>query len=238
MRVILPVKELVLAKQRLSGLLTLTERSQLFQAMLQDVLNVVTKHPKVCGVVLVSDDPFAWQLAADYNIESFSETALQTSGLNNVLQASVDRLALREDGPLMILHGDLPLICAADINAMWNAYRTLSGWPLVIAPDRHGTGTNALLFAARRAPDLGFGADSLNFYRRQAADYKFDVGEVTSMGLACDIDLPEDVRLLISSTGGAHALNSRIFLRNCGIVGRLQQAADNDVDSFRKTVMR
>ena len=60
---VLPLKDFVSAKQRLSGVLSATERRRLFHAMVEDVLSVLIQAPSIVGIVIVSDDPTAALMA-------------------------------------------------------------------------------------------------------------------------------------------------------------------------------
>ena len=51
---VLPLKDFVSAKQRLSGVLSAAERHRLFHAMVEDVLSVLTQAPSIDGTVIVS----------------------------------------------------------------------------------------------------------------------------------------------------------------------------------------
>jgi 2-phospho-L-lactate guanylyltransferase len=67
---------------------------------------------------------------------------------------------------------------------------------VLIVPDRHGTGTNALVLAP---PDIflpAFGPDSCarHVSRARAAGISFALEEIESMGI--DLDTPEDMSLL------------------------------------------
>jgi len=56
---LVPLKDLVQAKSRLAGLLRPSERRALAQAMVEDVLSVLSRHKDIVRVTLVSDDPGA-----------------------------------------------------------------------------------------------------------------------------------------------------------------------------------
>jgi len=77
---ILPLKDFVDAKQRLSGVLTDHERRHLFHAMVEDVLDVLAGHPALEQTVIVSDDPGAESLAERYGVMVWSEMSLGLTG--------------------------------------------------------------------------------------------------------------------------------------------------------------
>ena len=130
---LLPLKDLVQAKSRLAGLLRPSERRALAQAMVEDVLAVLSGHKGIKRVTLVSDDPGAGLLATKYDIDYWDESSLCCSGLNPIVQEASTRLLAGGDEPLLVLHGDLPLLTAADISAVLHCQRQLAG--LVIGCD-------------------------------------------------------------------------------------------------------
>ena len=73
---IIPIKDLSLAKQRLSGLLSDMERRSLGLAMLEDVLEVLGKTRGLNGTLLVSSDSDACHLARQYGARICTKPAL------------------------------------------------------------------------------------------------------------------------------------------------------------------
>ena len=67
---------------------------------------------------------------------------------------------------------------------------------VVIAPDRRGRGTNALLSSPPGLIEYDFGPDSFERHtaRAKAAGVRIVVCEIPSIGL--DVDLPEDLEFL------------------------------------------
>lgn len=192
---LVPLKDLVQAKTRLSGLLRPSERRALAQAMAEDVLQVLTAHSDVERITLLSDDPGAHLLAARYGATSWPESGFDSRGLNPLLRMASERL-LREDGrPLLVLHGDLPLLQDADISAVIALCQSTGD--LVIGSDLQGTGTNLLAFDAGTLPPFCFGPDSCAHHLRGAHDAGISARVIQREGIALDVDEPQDmVRLL------------------------------------------
>jgi 2-phospho-L-lactate guanylyltransferase len=67
---------------------------------------------------------------------------------------------------------------------------------VVIAPDRRGSGTNALLASPPGLIDYDFGPDSFEQHvnRAKEAGARVEICEISSIGL--DLDLPEDLEVL------------------------------------------
>jgi 2-phospho-L-lactate guanylyltransferase len=194
-RVILPLKDLVEAKSRLSGLLRPAERRSLAQAMVEDVLSTLAGHPQINAVTLVSDDPVSALLASNYGIEHMPEAALGCRGLNPVIAKASQLLSQRSEQPIIVLHGDLPCLTEDDISAALNVLKENSG--LVIGCDRHGLGTNLLAFHTDNQPEFSFGTGSCARHRMWAEKKQIPVHILQRAGIGLDIDEPQDLGFLL-----------------------------------------
>ena len=192
---LLPLKDLVEAKSRLSGLLNPAQRRALTQAMVEDVLSVLAEHPNISTVTLVSDDPSANMLAAKYGIRHWLESSLGCSGLNPVIAQSCERLFQESDQPVIVLHGDLPCLQGADISAVLQGLAQCDG--LVLACDRHERGTNLLAFGPQNRIEFAFGVDSCMRHSAAAKKRGIPVQLLHRQGIALDIDEPQDLQLLM-----------------------------------------
>ncbi|MBS1892745.1 MAG: hypothetical protein JST59_15725, partial [Actinobacteria bacterium] len=102
-----------------------------------------------------------------------------------------------------LLPGDCPLLDPRELDRM------LTGVPdpyVAVIPDRHGTGTNALVLAPPDAiePAFGEGSKDRHVAAARAAGIPFGVEELPSLGL--DLDTPADIVALtmrVESGGGA-----------------------------------
>ena len=91
---VLPLKDFVNAKQRLSGVLAPHERRHLFHTMVEDVLDVLANHPLIENTVIVSDDPSAELLADRYQLSCWPESSLALAPAAKGLSAVVDAAAV------------------------------------------------------------------------------------------------------------------------------------------------
>lgn len=219
---LVPLKDLVRAKSRLAGLLRPSERRALAQAMAEDVLTVLSRHPEIVRVTLVSDDPGAALLADRYGVTCWSERSLGCSGLNAVVHCASARLLAAGASPLLVMHADLPLLSAQDISAVLERWRAFNA--LVVAPDRHGTGTNLLAFTRESVPQFCFGVDSC----RQYLDWAERAGVPSTVlhrpGIALDVDEPGDLAALMASLDAVHAAQTSALLRDAALGARVELA--------------
>jgi len=219
MQALLPLKEFAAAKQRLAGLLSAAERAHLFQAMVEDVLFVLTAHSAIERVVICSRDRSAVWLAGYYEVDFFDEATFGVNDLNGAVNAAARRLAREGCDDLLVVHGDLPLLRGNDVSVFLAHHRAAAGAAVTIAPDRRQQGTNLLAWRPLPVFTASYGVDSLQRHCAQAQALNIEPTLCNLAGARCDIDEPEDLLMLLSQSGGA--AKTLKFLRNSGIAERL-----------------
>jgi 2-phospho-L-lactate guanylyltransferase len=219
--ILIPVKDLSCAKQRLSALLTQEERTRLAWAMLETTFAEVAAVRNADRRAIVTLYPPAISLADKYGMEVIIEKS-QTSE-----SASVDfgssELKKRGAHNVLRLPIDLPLIKTEDIELILE-YGT-SGHQVAIVPSRDGTGTNAI---SRNPPDLfpsHFGPGSFLKHLQEVEKTKAECQILHLPRIALDIDDPEDLKAMLEQGSG----NTPVWevLRELRITDRL--------DKFEKT---
>lgn len=191
--VLLPVKDLVRAKTRLSGVLAPHERRALAQAMVEDVLSVLVGVPGLDGVLLVSDDPAAELMAHKYAIEVVAESALSCAqGLNPVVHAATDLLLGRGVSDIVVMHADLPLVQAQDVEEIL-AHQRDSHIDVVLVPDLAATGTNVMAFTSVRHPAFSYGPGSCQAHQVSAVQRGLRYHLMDNHRLGLDVDKPGDL---------------------------------------------
>ena len=216
---LVPLKDLVMAKTRLSGLLSPSERRALAQAMAEDVLSVLAAHQRIDRTVLVSDDPAAELLTAQYGMEAWSEASLGVRGLNNVLQIACGRVAESGGGVTLILHADLPLLDGSDIDNVLDEQSRTGG--LVIGTDHDNAGSNLLAFDAAKPPRFKFGVNSCPLHEADAVQRQVPVTVMRSVGISTDVDEVKDLRTYVHHAASGAERKTAIFLRSSPIESRL-----------------
>ena len=191
--ILIPVKDLTRAKQRLGALMTQAERTQLAWAMLENTFAAAAAVQTADRIATVTLYPPAIELAKKFNMEVILETEQISES------ASVDfgsrEAATRGAEAVLRLPIDLPLITTKDIETILAADKPEPS--VVIVPSRDGTGTNAIL---RRPPTLfpsHFGTGSLAKHIKEAEDASVACTLLDLSRIALDIDEPDDVRELL-----------------------------------------
>jgi 2-phospho-L-lactate guanylyltransferase len=191
--VILPVKDLVRAKTRLSGVLAPHERRALAQAMVEDVLSVLVEMASLDGVLLVSDDPAAELIAHKYAIDVITESKLACApGLNPVVEAATGVLRARGVLDMVVMHADLPLVQAQDVEDIIACQRDRKV-DVVLASDLAGTGTNVMAFTGAGHPAFRYGPGSCQAHLADAAQRGLACKLMTNPRLGLDVDKPGDL---------------------------------------------
>jgi 2-phospho-L-lactate guanylyltransferase len=191
---IVPVKPLRRGKSRLAGTLTEDERTELNKALLHHTLETLTGLKEVDKVLVVSRDPNALTIAREHGARTVQEDG--QPHLNTALQRATVVAQVYATRGVLILPADLPLVTPEDIQILLD--RAVKPPVVVIAPDRHGRGTNALLISPAGLIEYDFGENSFQRHCEQArhAGARLEVVELPALGL--DLDLPEDFEIVKS----------------------------------------
>jgi 2-phospho-L-lactate guanylyltransferase len=189
---IVPVKPLRRGKSRLASALSEDERTQLNQFLLEHTLTTLADIEEVEQVLVISRDPAALSVAREHGARTVREHGAPK--LNTALQRATVVAQVYATRGVMVLPADLPLLTREDIQAVIE--RAKDPPVVVIAPDRHGSGTNALLISPSGLIEYDFGENSFKRHceRAKAAGARLEVLQLPS--LALDLDLPEDLALL------------------------------------------
>jgi 2-phospho-L-lactate guanylyltransferase len=187
---ILPIKRLGAAHGRLAGVLKQKERSKLAEAMFLDLLTKIRRSQTIGTALVVTSDKWVARHA-----RWLGHSVLEQAGdLGHSRAAAAGVRAAIADGAqrVAMLPADCPLLDPRELDdRLGNTPRAA-----LIVPDRHGTGTNALVLTPPDAFEPAFGPDSCyrHVSRARAAGFGFAVEEIPS--LALDLDTPDDMREL------------------------------------------
>ena len=191
---ILPVKTFGRAKQRLTG--GFSNRPELAAAMVADVLHALAQVPELDEVIVVTAEPTAARTGAVivHDPVEAGQSAAALRGIDAALARGAERV--------LLVPGDCPALDPNEVSAL-----LAHDAGVVIVPDRHGEGTNALLLAPPDVMEPAFGEGSFARHsaRARSAGAVLQVAEVRSLGL--DVDTPDDLaalrRALAARPGGA-----------------------------------
>jgi len=197
--ILIPVKNLKDAKQRLASVLSQQERTELARAMLQDVTEAVASWVKRPEVAIVSCDSFALSLACKYGFEVIADH--RNSGETDAIEMATRVCEARELDTLVI-PGDIPLLQAWELQAIYDAAPEVG---TVLVPAGDGRGTNAVLRRPAELFPLRFGNDSFKPHHAAAQATGEPCVVLPLPGVAVDVDDPEDLQKLIHLPGDTRA---------------------------------
>ncbi|MEJ2411028.1 MAG: 2-phospho-L-lactate guanylyltransferase [Novosphingobium sp.] len=175
---VVPLKQGEDPKSRLSAILSPSDRIALSVHMARRVIEALRASASIDQILLFS--PIAPPALMD--VEWCADKG---PGLNDGLDRLRRKLAER---PVLVIHGDVPLAGAADIEAM---VRGAGERGHSLAPDRHDAGTNAVALMPGQVLSFAFGRDSFARHRANAPHAAL----IRRPGLAIDVDTPEDLAI-------------------------------------------
>ncbi len=214
---VLPIKRLDQAKQRLGGALLPSERALLAGAMIADVLDALRASAELDRIIVVSGEPFAQELAHAAGAIVVEDP--QDAGQSAAAQRGIERAFTAGCERVLLVPGDCPALDVGELDRLLG--RRAVQPELVVVPDRHGAGTNALLISPPDAVAPAFGPGSCERHLRLAAAANVAARVEPLASLALDVDTREDLaalrHALESSAGGA--------MRTRAMLARLLAAA-------------
>ena len=187
---VLPVKSFSRAKQRLGEAIGGREREELAAAMVADVLEALAAVHEIDEVVVVTAEPLAARAAEDAGAIVVDDP--EEAGQSAAAARGIDAALVRGAERVLLVPGRLPGARPAGGDARCSG--AVAAWSIV--PDRHGSGTNALLLEPPQVMPPSFGAGSFARHAAlaRAAGAEVKVAELPSLGL--DVDTPADLAAL------------------------------------------
>lgn len=181
---VLPIKSFDRAKSRLGG------NAELAESMAGSVLRALLQAGSLTEVVVVTREPRARALAAGLGavvVDDPDEAGHSAAALLGITAARSPRV--------LLVPGDCPLLDPVEIDALVAA----AGPGVTVVPDRHGTGTNALLLDPPDVIEPSFGPGSCARHAALARAAGAQVRIVDVPTLAFDVDTPEDLAALATA---------------------------------------
>jgi 2-phospho-L-lactate/phosphoenolpyruvate guanylyltransferase len=201
---IIPVKRFGHAKQRLLDVLDRPRRATLVKAMLADVLAATDRAALVERVIVVTGEGRAERLALGHARRTATPLEVlrdpDDRGHSQAATLGIVRALAHDAEATALLPGDCPLLDARELDA---ALARLVPGRVAVVPDRHGTGTNALLLCPADAIGPAFGEGSANRHTDRAARAGHEVAVERLESLALDLDTPDDLRALAAALAEA-----------------------------------
>jgi 2-phospho-L-lactate/phosphoenolpyruvate guanylyltransferase len=189
---LLPIKDLRQAKQRLAPLLNPAERFALAQAMLADTIRAVRGVRRADKIFVVTNYIPAMQAAEENGWELLREDQQISESFS--VDAASRHCAELGVTSLLRLPLDVPLVQASDIDELLAV--ECAAPALVIVPSRDGTGTNAILRTPPALFPSHFGSGSFAKHCGEAERAGAQTVVRRNARLEMDVDDEADLRAL------------------------------------------
>ena len=188
---IVPIRSFRNGKTRLTPVLDPETRESLLRATAESVVAAGRNAECVEMVLVVSPDAevLAWATRMGPGVAALAQPG-SMPGLNGAITAGREWALATGATALLSLFADLPFLAEDDIHTLVARPK-----PVVLGPDRHGEGTNALLLrlaGSGAAFQFAFGEGSLVRHIDEARRLGLAVGIVRAAGVAFDLDTPGD----------------------------------------------
>ena len=193
---VLPVKRFAQAKQRLAPAVAESLRLDLARAMVGDVLVALCAVPQLDPIVVVTGEPGVAASASYLDLlvveeeDDGGQSAAATLGIRRALAEGAERV--------LLVPADCPAVDPTQLSALLAGAGPDPG--VVVVPDRHGTGTNALLLTPPEVIAPSFGPGSCERHRQLAA----------AVAVACRVERVASLLLDVDTGADLQALRDRL----------------------------
>jgi 2-phospho-L-lactate guanylyltransferase len=194
--ILVPVKNLADAKQRLSPVLTPPERLELAQAMCEDVLETLAKWKTRPEVAIVTGDQFAFDAASYFGFEIIADDS--NPGETGAIEMATAVCFDRGVDSTLVIPADIPLIEISELQKIKDNAPTPGS---LLVPDGARRGTNAVWRSPANLFPLRFGNDSFLPHLSAAQAVEHPCVVLKLPGFALDVDRPEDLAELAAAPG-------------------------------------
>jgi 2-phospho-L-lactate guanylyltransferase len=197
---LIPVKSLTTAKQRLASVLDQERRSQLAEAMLRDVMMAAAGLLGRIDVALVTGDARARALAAEFGFVVIDDSRNESE--TAAIEMATAWCEQRGYDTTVVVPGDIPLITSGELQRVLDA-APAEGAVFVPAYDRRGS--NCILRRPAAIIPLRFGNDSFLPHCEAMRKTGRELVVLEMPGIGLDVDNPHELELLLQREGSTNA---------------------------------
>jgi 2-phospho-L-lactate/phosphoenolpyruvate guanylyltransferase len=197
---LIPVKSLTTAKQRLAAALDQERRSQLSEAMLRDVMTAAAGVLGRIDVALVTGDARARALAAEFGFVVIDD--LRNESETAAIEMATAWCEQRGYDTTIVVPGDIPLITSDELQRVLDAAPAEGA---VFVPAYDGRGSNCILRRPASIIPLRFGNDSFLPHCEAMRNTGRELVVLEMPGIGLDIDNPHELDLLLQRDGSTNA---------------------------------
>jgi len=195
---LVPVKRLEESKSRLLSRFADSTRQALTLAMLEDLLDALSRTQGLDRIAVTTPDPVVAERARAAGAEILMRPE---PGLNAALEDGRERLCGRTDEDILFVLGDVAGALPEDFERLLTIAAQNDPPAVWLAPSADG-GTSALLHQPAGVIPCCFGRESAKRHREAANVAGIGYHEIQLASLAIDLDQPEDLEAFLATRGG------------------------------------
>ena len=213
---VVPIKNFTNAKERLSRILSPSERRALARIMAEDVLRTLLAVSELEGVAVITRDAEAQELCAGLGARILTEPRNEGQ---TVAVVSANRV-LEDEGvkDVLTVPGDVPLVLPRDVRSVVAAHGDAPA--MTIVPARDYRGSNCVVLSPPGCVTLRFGRNSFYLHLDAAREAGISPLTIELPNLALDVDTSDDLDLLMREPTRTRAQE---FLADAGVPGRFRR---------------
>ncbi len=194
--IVIPIKAVDGAKQRLSAALSPCQRLHLARQLAGNSIAACLGCSLADKVLVVAGDPEVAEMACSMGAEVLGEATAQ--GQSSALETGIGYAVGRGAQSVLLISADLPLLTTDVVSALLAGGQSRRPPAAVAAPAIGRQGTNALFLNPPQALALHFGDASLPKFQAEARSKGIPFDLYEDPALALDLDEPEDLKTLAS----------------------------------------
>ena len=185
----IPIKNFEISKERLSNILSSSERSNLAERMARHTVKTLVDSGICESIFIVTNDK---ELMFD-EAKSFYTSSPLNSALNEAIRSQ------NKNEIILIMHADLPRINELDLHLLKNKF---ANQKVSIVSDLLKNGTNCLMYEASQNFELKFGLNSYNLFTEEFKKNNISFQDINLSTLQDDLDSEEDYFKLVKHING------------------------------------
>ncbi len=192
---LIPVKRFNLGKSRLHEVLSASELEAVNRRLFQRTLSTVKESGIFMQIMVISEDEEALHWASEQGFLALCEEP--TGDLNSALRQALAVIQENGTGSVLVIPTDLPMLTAEDLCLLADFAPEANG--ILVVPDHHMTGTNALYLSNPDLLPTAFGKNSCALHCALAEERELDHVIYLNAHIQHDLDTPEDLTYLRNS---------------------------------------
>ncbi len=192
---LLPVKRFNLGKSRLHEVLSPWELEAENRRLFQRTLSTAKASGIFKQIMVISEDEEALIWASVQGFYALREE--RTGDLNSALRQAMAAILANGAGSVLVIPTDLPMLTVEDLRLLAEYVPEENG--ILLVPDHHMTGTNALFFSWPDLMPTAFGMNSCALHCALAEERNLKQVIYLNTHIQHDLDTPEDLVYLRDS---------------------------------------